>query len=179
MTVWEKITTIEAFKAFVDLHTDRIFELIDGEIIEKLPGRTLNSELAHLIAFAVRLFCQTHNLPCYTSGEAGAYSIQGNVVVPDFAYKQTPMSSDYPDPVPPLWVVEVISPNDKARDIRAKRRIYRAAGILLWEMYPEDQSIDVYAPGAVEPTEVGIDGMLDAGNILPGFTLSMRELFKA
>jgi Uma2 family endonuclease len=41
------------------------------------------------------------------------------------------MTTEYPDPIPPLWVVEVISPNDKVVDIRKKRQRYLEAGILL------------------------------------------------
>jgi Uma2 family endonuclease len=96
---------------------------------------------------SVQSFCKDHNLSCHTSGGDGAYAVRGNVVAPDFAYKPTPMSDEYPDPEPPLWVVEIISPTDKASDIRDKRTICRQASILLWEIYPPSQSVDVYAPG--------------------------------
>jgi Uma2 family endonuclease len=48
------------------------------------------------------------------------------------AFKTTPTASIYPDPVPPVWVIEVVSPTDKAADmdIRDKRAIYLKAGIL-------------------------------------------------
>jgi Uma2 family endonuclease len=170
--------TIEDFLQFITQpeNEDRSFELIDGEIIEMSPGRTSNSEYRDLIAFAARAFCHEHKLPCYTSGEQGAYNIQGNVAAPDFAYKSTPMSDEYPDPVPPQWVVEIISPTDKAKDIRAKRNVYRRAGILLWEIYPESRSVDVYAPGK-EVQVFGIDNVLDIGDILPGFKLPVRDIF--
>lgn len=170
--------TFDEFEQFIALpeNEDTLFELIDGEIIEVSPGRTINSEYRDLIAVAVHIFCRARSLPCHTSGGDGAYHIEGHVLAPDFAYKTTPMSNDYPDPVPPLWVVEIISPTDKASDIRKKRRIYRQAGILLWEMYPLETLIDVYAPG--KPVqEFGIDDVLDVGDILAGFTLPMRELF--
>lgn len=154
------------------------FELIHGEVIEVSPGRTSHSELEHLIAFAVRLFCRDTDLPCHTSGGDGAYAIQGHVVAPDFAYKHTPTSDFYPDPEPPLWAVEIISPTDKASDIRAKREIYRQAGILYWELYPKSRSVDVYAPGEPMRT-VGIDGVLDGGAVLPGFMLPLRDLLTA
>ena len=88
------------------------------------------------------------------------------------------MSDEYPDPVAPQWVVEIISATDKAEDIRNKREIDRDAGILLWEMYPKSERIDVYPPGESMRT-VTIDGTLDGGGVLPGFTLSARELFRA
>ena len=178
MAVREK-ATLEDFKQFVnqDENAGRLFELINGEIVEVMPGRTSNSQIHDVIVAAVRPFCKTHDIPCYTSSADGAYNVLGHVFAPDFAYKRTPMSDDYPDPTAPLWVVEIISPTDKAEDIRSKRQIYRQAGILLWEIYPQDQSVDVYSPGQPMRT-YGIEETLDGGSVLPQFTLSARELFE-
>jgi Uma2 family endonuclease len=178
VSVPERMYSFDEFQAYVAQpeHTDKLFELIHGEIVEASPGRTRNSELGPRIAVAVHTFCRQQGIPCHTSGGDGAYRVGKDVVAPDFAYKRTPMSDDYPDPVPPEWAVEVISPTDKAFDIRSKRQIYRDAGILLWEIYPQAQSIDVYAPN--QPTRtLRLEDMLDAGDVLPGFMLAVRELF--
>lgn len=169
--------TLKEFEQFVLLpeNAERRFELIDGEIVEMAPGRTQNSGMSYVLAHRVFGFCENHNLPCFISGGDGDYDIQGHVICPDFVYKPTPMSDEYPDPAPPLWAVEVISPNDKGVDIRRKRQIYQDAGILYWEMYPKTQSIDVYAPGQPMRT-IGIVGTLDGGDVLPGFTLAVKEL---
>jgi Uma2 family endonuclease len=172
--------TIQEFEQFALLpeNTERRLELIDGEIVEMAPSRTRNSEYGDILVFTVRLFCHERDLPCHTTSGDGDYDILGHIICLDFAYKPTPMSDEYPDPEPPLWAVEIISPNDKANDIRRKREIYQNAGILYWEMYPKAQKIDVYAPGQ-PPRTVGIDGTLDAGNVLPGFTLAATALFGA
>jgi Uma2 family endonuclease len=174
----QKIWTIDEFIEFVFRHEnqDRIFELVNGEIIEKMPGRTSNSGIPMILAGSVYTFCREHNLPFYSSGADGAYHILGHVLAPDFAYKNTPLSDDYPDPVPPLWVVEVISPTEKPDDIRAKRLIYIAAEILYWEVYPKSQSIDIYTPGQPVRT-VDIGGILDVGSVLPDFTLPVKDIF--
>jgi Uma2 family endonuclease len=170
--------TVNEFREYAERpeNSNRILELINSKIVEKPPGTTRNSEYGLIIAFAVRLYCRTHNLPCHTSGADGTYSIDEHVVVPDFAFKTTPMSDEYPDPTPPLWMVEIISPSDKAPAIRDKRQIYIQAGILYWEVYPQSKSIDVYAPGQPAQT-IGMDGELDGGTVLPGFTLAVSELF--
>lgn len=179
MVLQTKAMTIDEFSTFVHLpeNAERTFELIQGEIVEVSPGRTSNSELRDILAFEVRLFCREHDLPCHTSGGDGAFDIQGHVVAPDFAYKRTPMSDEYPDPIAPEWVIEVISPTDKAPEIRAKRQIYIQAGILYGELYPKLQSIDVYEPGK-PPRTLGINDVLDGGEVLPGFALAMKDLFK-
>jgi Uma2 family endonuclease len=172
-----KMTLDEFVKyALLPENANRRLEFIDGEIVDMAPSRTRNSEIGDILVFEVRLFCREHSIPCHTTSGDGAYDVQGNTVAPDFAYKPTPMSDDYPDPDPPLWAVEVISPNDEAADIRAKRQIYQEGGVLLWEIYPKIQSIDVYASGK-PPRTVGIDGTLDGDNVLPEFTLPVRTLF--
>lgn len=178
MAVSRERLTIEDFQAFIAQpeNADRLFEFINGEIVEVSPGRTSNSALEHILSFIVRLFCREHNLPCYISGGDGAYNIDGHVIAPDFAYKTTPMSNEYPDPEPPLWAVEIISPTDRAPDIRDKRQIYLHAGILYWEMYPESQSIDIYPPGEKMRT-VGVNDVIDMGDVLPGFTLAVKDIF--
>jgi Uma2 family endonuclease len=170
--------TISDFQTFVALpeNSDRLFELINGELVEVSPGRTNNSALAHILSFAVRLFCEHNGLPCYISGGDGAFAVEGHVVAPDFAYKSTPMSDEYPDPVPPEWAVEIISPTDRAPDIRDKRNIYVEAGILYGELYPEKRGMDIYAPGQPVRT-ISIDGILDGGAVLPGFALPLQDMF--
>ncbi len=178
MAAQKTAMTIGEFEQYTLLpeNVDRRFELIDGEIVEMAPGRTWNSGVGHILTHKVFSFCEAHDLPCYISGGDGDYDVQGNIICPDFAYKPTPLSKDYPDPDPPLWAVEVISPTDKAADIRKKREIYQRADILLWEMYPQSQKIDVYAPGKPLKT-LGIDDTLDGGDLLPSFTLAVKELF--
>lgn len=154
----------------------RLFETIHGEIIEVSPGRTSNSRIAHLIVVPVYQFCEAHGLPCYTSGEAGAYRIGDDVIAPDFAYKATPMSDDYPDPIAPAWVVEIISPTDSPEDVADKREIYVRADILYWEVYPRKKTIHVYEPGQPLRIVTAAD-RLDGGVVLPGFNLRADALF--
>ena len=170
--------TLEEFVEYVSLpeNEERRFELIDGEIVEMAPGRTKNSSYGDILVFRVHLFCYERSMPCYTTSGDGDYEIQGHIVAPDFSFKPTPMSDVYPDPEPPLWAVEIISPTEKGINIRNKRKIYLEAGILYWEIYPEKQSIDVYEPGKPVHT-VDINGTLDGGDVLPGFTLAVRDIF--
>jgi Uma2 family endonuclease len=179
MTLDRTHVTAEDFDRFVAQpeNAGRLFEHIKGEIIEVSPGRTLISEIVHILTFAVRLFCRDNNIPCHTSGEGGAYRVAGHTIAPDFAYKPTHMSNAYADPVPPLWAVEIISPTDKADDIRDKREINRKAGILLAEVYPKSHSIDVYSPGRDDGRTLGINDILDGGDVLPNFKIAVRELF--
>lgn len=178
MAVEKQVTTIEEFLEFVyrPENADREFEFINGEIIEKMGGRASNSAIAAWIAFYIRLFCRERTIPCYLSGEHGSYRVMSHIFEPDVAYRTTPFTGDYPEPEPPLWVVEVVSPTDKPHEIRAKRMIYLSTGILYWELYPEDKSVDVYAPGQ-PPKTLGMNDTLDGGDVLPGFILAVKDIF--
>jgi len=174
-----KPITFEEFRdyALQPDNAERSFELINGEVIEKMPGTTLNSAIPVNIAFHTRLHCRDKAVPCHISTGDGAYRIGNNVVAPDMAYKQTLMSDEYPDPIAPIWVVEVISANDKAYEIRKKRQVYQDAGILLWEIYPELLSVDVYMPGQ-PPNTFQMGETLSVESVLPGFSLSVKAIFE-
>jgi Uma2 family endonuclease len=178
MLTRQKEMTLEEFIAFAHLpeNEERNFELIDREVVEMSPSRARNSELGDVLSFEVRTFCKQHNLPCHTAGRDATFNILGNVIAPDFVYKPTEMSWDYPDPIAPLWAVEMISPSETAANIRDKREIYLRAGILYWEVYYPKRRVDVYAPDQpVKTYKMG--DVLNGGNVLPGFTLEVAVLF--
>ncbi|MBI1278759.1 MAG: hypothetical protein GC179_11585 [Anaerolineaceae bacterium] len=173
-----KPMTFDEFMAFALLpeNAERNFEFVDGEIVEKFPGSTRNSGIAMDVGYESAIYCQQTNLAYHISGAYGAYRIGNNVVTPSFAYKPTPMTTEYPDPVPPLWVVEVISPNDKVKDIRKKRQRYLDAGILLWEVYPDERLIDVYAQGQ-PPTTYGINDTIEV-SVIEGLRIEVAKVFR-
>jgi Uma2 family endonuclease len=173
-----KPITFDEFIAYVSQpeNKERNFEFVDGEIIEKMPGSTGNSGIASNIGIETAIYCRQNNIPYFVTGEAGAYRIGDNTLVPDFAYKTTSLSKEYPDPVPPLWVVKVISSNDKVKDIRKKRLHYLEAGILLWEVYPDEQIIDVYAPNQHLVT-YGIQDTIEV-TVIAGLKIEVAKLFR-
>ncbi len=172
--------TLEEFVVFVHQpeNLNREFELINGEMIEMSPSRSGYSGIGAKILARLSDYCEKNNLPENITMADGTFDINGNVLVPDVAYKSTPLEFEqYPDPIPPQLVVEVISPNDKATEIREKRQVYIDAGILYWEVYYTGKRVDVYAPG--QPMRsLSIDDEVDGGDVLPGFKLSVGAMFR-
>lgn len=173
-----KPMTVDAFIAFALLpeNAGRSFEFVDGEILEKMPGSTENSALAFNIGFETELHCRQNSLPCFISTGDGAYRISDNVLAPDFAYKPTPMTSEFPDPVPPLWISTVITSHDTMVVIRKKRQRYLEAGILLWEVYPDERQIDVYAPQQ-PPLTYGVPDTIDV-IVVTGLKIDVAKIFR-
>jgi Uma2 family endonuclease len=173
------VRTLTDWLAFVERpeNADRHFELVHGEIIEKMPGTTENSRIPIEIAGHIFIYCRTNKLTYYLGGSDGTYLINEHVVAPDLAFKTTPFTRGYPDPVPPTFVVEVVSASETVSSIRKKRSIYLQAGILYWEIYPEEQVVEIYEPG--KPMRaVNATGTLDGDGVLPGWSIPAAELWQ-
>lgn len=177
--------SIEEFEAFVELpeNEDRLFELINGEIVEKVPSNAFASEIAGLIIFFIHLFLREHNIKGHVTTEAGGYKVAGNRFAPDVAYisyeRQAELNRKGYNEFPPELAVEIETntTSKTERHLRAKVLGYLAAGTLLWVVYPETKEAEVYVPG--QPmVKLTITDSLDGGEVLPGFTLALKEIFK-
>ncbi len=80
-------------------------------------------------------------------------------------------------PIAPDFVVELRSPEQSFPDLRAKMEEYRNAGCRLgWLIDPQQRQTFVYdLDGNV--TVVPFDQTLDGGDVLPGLTLRLADLF--
>lgn len=52
-----------------------------------------------------------------------------------------------------------------------------AVGTVVWVVYPDVREIVVYRPSQMAKV-VGIDGILDGGDVLPGFELAVKDIFR-
>lgn len=181
MALEKQLYTLEQYHAVADLpeNRERILELIDGEIVEKMPSFT-PSRIGIRIAHRFSLYLDNNDIG-YVTGEAGGYVMSdGNVFNPDVGYiskARLPEELAREAPVPPDLAVEVKSPTDKIRAMRHKAERYLALGTqVVWLVFPEEQRVEVYLLDEDVQT-VGVDGVLDGGDLLPGFTLPVREIF--
>ncbi len=63
--------------------------------------------------------------------------------------------------------------------MNCKVRLYLKAGArLVWVVYPEERVIDVYRPGGPLLTLEREEDVLDGGDVLPGFAVAIRDVFK-
>ena len=77
----------------------------------------------------------------------------------------------------PDLAVEVVSPSDVAQDVRRKVIDYLQAGTrLVWVVYPDTRTVDVYRPGQ-DVRVVEAQSALHGEDLLPDFELPLRELF--
>ena len=168
--------------ALLDDREKRICELIDGVLVEKTMGY-YESQIALLIGHFIHSFLDQHNLGIVL-GEAGTLRILPEQVrIADVAFirwERFPNGKLPHEPVPALapdLAIEVLSKGNTEPEMHRKLRDYFAAGVrLVWYIDPESQTATAYT-AADQSTAIGRDGVLDGGDVLPGFTLSLTELF--
>ena len=166
----------------IEAQEDRLCELIDGVLVEKIMGAK-ESLLAMELGFHLKSYLANKSLGVVL-GEAGMLQLRPRLVrIPDVSFiswDQMP-SGEFPEePVPSLFpdlAVEVLSRGNTAGEMTLKVSEYFAAGSqLVWIIDPESQTADVYtAPG--ECRHLKATQSLDGGDVLPGFKLPLKELF--
>lgn len=157
-------------------------ELVNGTLVEKGMG-SRESILAGAILAALRMFVIPRNLGI-VMGEAGMLRLMAAIVrLPDVAYvswSRLPGARIPEEPVfdlAPDLAVEVLSASNTAKEMTKKRGEYFSAGVrLVWIVDPRDETVAVYT-GPENPVILGSAATLDGGEVLPGFALSLAELF--
>ncbi len=179
MTTKARLTVAE-FEEIAGLpeNADKRLEFIGGEVIEGVSTNDA-SMLAARILGKMGTFVESKNLGWLT-GADGGYMVFGERYIPDVAFisrvKQPKPSHETYNSNAPDLAVEVISPSDALSSMTDKIVGYLAAGTVVWGIYPDEQQAKIYEPGKSART-ISIDGVLDGGEILPGFTLSLKDLF--
>ncbi len=80
--------------------------------------------------------------------------------------------------VVPDLTVEIVSPTDIADEVMTKVFEYLAAGVsLVWVIYPRNRRVVIFN-AANNCQVINPDGQLDGVDILPGFQISLAELFR-
>ena len=77
----------------------------------------------------------------------------------------------------PNIAVEVKSFNNTRRETHDKARMWHSYGVpLVWAAYPETRTIDVHSADGSITTLTDAD-TLDGGEILPGFSVAVSDIF--
>ena len=172
------------FEAFLALpeNADRRFELIEGKIVEKVPTEE-HSLIAGSLYFALRLFVEPNALGRVLFEVR--HQVPGdehNARLPDVEFTradrlQSVVTRGAVQQLPDL-VVEVQSPEQKPLGLREKAIYYLRNGVqLIWIVFPRRREIEVWTQDNV--VTLGADDVLDGDDVLPGFSVSVRELFPA
>jgi Uma2 family endonuclease len=170
-----------------DITRGRGVELVDGILVEKPMGYDEDS-LAFWLGVQLFNFASTHNLGKF-GGSQGLIRLDDTLVRgPDISFTRW---DSVPDPaeldqlpgpflhLTPDLVVEVLSEGNTPREMAIKLGEYAAAGVkLVWYVDPDAKTVTVYPKGRERGKKVlGEGDTLDGGKVLPGFALSVADLF--
>jgi Uma2 family endonuclease len=164
-------------------HRDkRLCELVDGVLIEKVPGYC-ESRVATVLSYHLLSFLRVRNDGIVVGGNAFHRLKPSLVRSPSVAYlhwQRLPNRRVPRDPIPdaiPNLAVEVLRPRNTRTEMERKRREYFEAGVeLVWQIDPRARTFEVFT-SPDDSVVIGIDGVVDGGTVLPGFQLSVREFF--
>jgi Uma2 family endonuclease len=186
MFVEKTLYTVEEYEKFVRLpeNRERRFELIYGEIVEKMPTQK-HGIIVLRIGSRILTFVEAHNL-----GRVGVeirHRVPGdqhNARLPDIAYDSdttSPIVEEGAVQKMPTLAIEVKSPDDSSRELREKAAYYLQNGSrLVWLAYPNTQTVEectLNPDGNMHIETYKMGDTLKGGDILPGFELPVRDIF--
>lgn len=180
MALATKLVTAEELLV-MPLPEGMLTELIDGEIKTMSPAGSDHSRIGMLVGISLGTYIKNRGVGV-VYGADGGFILRRNpdtVRVPDVGFvrqERFVQTANY-FPGPPDLAVEVISPNDTYTEVNAKVLDYLRSGVrLVIVIDPAKQSADIHR-SLTETQRVDIDGALDGGDVVPGWTLPLRELF--
>jgi Uma2 family endonuclease len=167
----------------IEARERRLYELVDGVLVEKPMGIRESVLASKLIGFLLA-FVDPRKLGVI-AGEAGMMQLRLALLrMPDVAFiswSKFPGRRVPSEPAPllsPDLAVEIISPSNTKREMARKLREYFDAGTrLVWYVDPKPRTVEVYTRAGKPDAVLTEQDTLDGGEVLKGFALSLHDLF--
>ncbi len=141
----------------VEMSPDKIHGFVQGEIL-----------------FRLKLWLQGSHWN-YNAGTEIIHRLGDQVSLPDVALVRSD-AEDYPQDAP-LLAVEVRSQSNTWRELRAKAARYLEYGsAMVWLVDPRRQTLELHLPDAA-PQRLSGNDVVEGGDVLPGFRVTVSELF--
>jgi len=157
-------------------------ELVRGELRTMIPPSFQHGRITIKLTRPIVNHVEAHGLGTVVAAETGfVLSREPDTVrAPDIAFVRTARGPG-PDrgyfPGAPDLAVEVLSPDDRPRYVREKVAEWLEAGTrAVWVVDPRVRTVTVHTP-AEDPRVLQEAEILDGGDVLPGFTLAVRNVF--
>lgn len=161
-------------------YTDQRIELVNGEIIAMPLNGGQHGVIALELCVLLGNFIDKHDLGYSIAGGTGYQVSEWTVRVPDFGYiRRDRLPDGLPEdfvPLAPDLAVEVISHDDKAEIIHGRVLDLLSVGThLMWVIYLTNRTAVVHTPEGSHT--IDSNGILDGGDVLPGFSVPLKEVF--
>jgi Uma2 family endonuclease len=184
--VGEQLYTVDEFWDFLALpeNANRKFELIYGVIVEEMSPSFEHGEMVLDIGSFVRAFVKEHDLG-RVAVEVDHYNPPDkfNTRRPDIEFISKERLAQFDPtgfvPLMPDLAIEVKSPTNTPEELRQKAAYYLQNGArMVWLFNPETQTVMAHTQENPAGKKFGIDDTLDGGDVLPGFRLALKDIFR-
>lgn len=182
-TVGKKLLTAEEFFQLPDPDDGTKLELVRGEIIAMPQPGLEHGEVQGNVWGIIKQFLRVNPIG-RVFVESGMVTERGPDTVrgPDVSYyskERLPLDKrvvGYNDE-PPDLCVEVVSPSNSVRQLKTKAKEFLFAGVrVVWIVDPADRTVRVITD-PLEYRTLEAEATLDGGDVLPGFSCKVAELF--
>ncbi|MCA0458216.1 MAG: Uma2 family endonuclease [Chloroflexi bacterium] len=163
---------------------DKTFELINGEVREVTAPEVIHNYIISLLVRKVGRYLDDHDLGLIFGDNMSYTLANGDELIPDASFVA---HTQITHPLPkrfhfaPDIAVEVSSPSNSERELLEKAESYLESGSkFVWIAYPIKRVFDVChltEDGSLIVRKVEIDGVLNGEDMLPGFTVAVKDIF--
>ncbi|MGI8688759.1 MAG: Uma2 family endonuclease [Thermomicrobiales bacterium] len=183
MAVTQRLMTAEELWDMPDIPGKQL-ELVRGELIEVPTPGAIHNVIVALLYRLIYASVSEQRLGIVFGDNMGYVLSRGpdTVRIPDVsfvAWDRVP-GAGIPEgswQIPPDLAVEVVSPSDQAEDVYDKAREYVESGVrAVWVLWPKRRAVSVHTRDE-KTAELGPDDRLDGGDVLPGFSVRVGDLF--
>jgi Uma2 family endonuclease len=170
-------------------------EVVDGEIIVMSPSQRRHNRIAHLLYDSLRDFLKSNRLGVVLM--EAAYVLDGDkradwvkgARLPDVSFiaqkRVEAHDAEHGPDEGPWWLapdlaVEIVSPTDSYTDVTRKVSDYLRFGVQqIWVIDPQANALRVYTPEKPNGMLLEADELITCASVLPGWQMSVREIFEA
>jgi Uma2 family endonuclease len=165
--------------------SDELYEIINGEVVEKTMG-VYEVHVTNLLNFFLARFAFDNQLGNVEFEMLFKLNDKAtNQRRPDIAfisYQKWPKGRRFPSynafKIVPDLMIEVVSPTNFANEVDEKVVEYLNAGVrMVWVVYPTTSRVYVHE-SLTSVKVITRTGELDGGDVLPGFRLSLDQIFE-
>ncbi len=166
------------------------YELLEGRVLRMPPPGTDHGRLEARLSRRLGTYVEDHHLGETYVGESGwdltrPGEFADTVLGADLAFVSAtrlplppPRRGTAYRPLAPDLVVEIASPSQYQPEMGEKAQVWLDRGVrLVWIIWPERRTVDVWAPGATAPRTLRDADALDGGAVVPGFRLPIATLW--
>jgi Uma2 family endonuclease len=179
----QSVTILLTAEEMLDRMGQGRWELVRGQVKEMPPAGGEHGYRVMRLGARLLVHVEAQDLGAVLAAETGFLIARDpdTIRAPDAAFI---VKEKLPERWPEGWVtiipdlvIEVVSPSDRVGEVEDKIQDWLDAGVrLVWTVYPRTRTVQDYRLGQ-SPRMLTEADTLDGEDIVPGFSIAVREIF--